>query len=192
LNIWHSKQREECLAIFKNTLTAKKWNMTQKHNLIIGLIAILSILFIGGCTYRSEISNTPLISDAQVISDTLVADCEELNNNLNVKMDLIGVSKCMEWASEGKSIWVGGKLINISRVNNPAYDRNEFGLTFQGPQKREGISIGVKVGQSLPYEVGKFYRFNLRNTCALLQSMASSGMFYDPNLNNLEHLSECD
>ena len=160
--------------------------MEQKYYLIIGIIAIFGILVISGCVQQTKTSDTTVIPDTQV--DT----CEELTNNFGVKIDSIGAAECDKWATEGnKPIWVGGKLIDISKTDSAAYERNEFTLTFQSSQKQGKIYIGTK-SESIPYEIGKFYKFDLGNKCKLIYSMASSGMFSDPNLDALEHLQECN
>ncbi len=148
--------------------------MEQKYYWIISITVILGIVFIIG--YIQQIPTS----------------CEKLAKNFDDKIDSINASECDEWITEGKKpIWVGGKLIEVSKRYNAAYDRNEFILTFQGLQNQGKIHIGTK-NESIPYETGKFYKFDLGNKCKLIYSMASSGMFSDPKLDALEHLPECD
>jgi len=64
-------------------------------------------------------------------------------------------------------------------------------LTFYGSEKQGMMYIGTEK-EIIPYETGRFYKFDLGNKCKLMTSMASSGMFSDPHLDALEHLEKCD
>ena len=147
--------------------------MNHKHNYITVIVVILATVLISGCTQQTQ------------------PTCESLAKNFDAKIDSISITTCDKWADGSKPIWMGGTLISISKIYNSAYERNEFTLTFQGFENQGKIYISAK-NNELPYEIGKFYKFDLGNKCKLFQSMASSGMFSDPNLNVLEHLAICD
>ncbi len=160
--------------------------MEQKYYWIIGIIAVLGLFFISGCVQQTKTSNVTLTHNTQI------DNCRELSKNFDARIDTISVAECDKWVTEGnKPIWVGGKLINVSKTYITSYKRNEFTLIFQGSQKQGKIYIGTK-NESIPYEISKFYKFDLGNKCKLIYSMTSSGMFLDPNLDTLEYLQECD
>ncbi|MFH1404429.1 MAG: hypothetical protein ABIH11_09195 [Candidatus Altiarchaeota archaeon] len=133
---------------------------------------------------------TNVIQDST--STTLKSDlCLELSKSFDANIDSVGAAECDEWASNGsKPIWVGGRLTSITKTYSEAYDRNEYSLTFKGLDKEGRIHIGSRQA-SIPYKTGVFYRFDLGNKCRLIYSMASSGMFSDPELNALKKIDEC-
>jgi len=162
--------------------------MKYKYYWMIGLVAILSLVGLLINAHTQTIGNSTIpksFNDQRNI-------CEDLTLNFDAKIDSLDYDGCNRWSREGKKpIWVGARLINITRIYNEAYERYEFKLTFKGYKKQGDIYIGTK-NESIPYEVGKFYKFDLSRECWLIYSMASSGMFSDPELNALEHLKECD
>lgn len=127
----------------------------------------------------------------EVIDFMPVNTCEVLSQNFDAKINSIVAAECDKWLSEENPppIWVGGTLINITK--NAWEDGNDFTLTFQGATKQGTITIGTR-NESVPYQTGQFYKFNLERKCDLIYSMHSSGMFPDPDLNALEHIEECD
>ena len=159
----------------------------MKRGLVIGIIVVIIVILMGIFIQQTQTPDTTSITDNQINT------CEGLVNNFDVQIDSNRHTECDKWVMEKKPkpILVGGKLIEISKTDGEAYERNEFMLTFKGFQKQGKIYIGTK-NESVPYEIGKFYKFDLGNECKLIYSMASSGMFSDPNLDALEHLPECD
>lgn len=130
------------------------------------LILILALILLNGCVQEN-------------ISQKLATNFDE---NIN-KLD------CDKWNNGENPLYMGGRLISIEKVRNTGYERNEFILTFQGKEKQESIVIGTKE-ENIPYTTGKFYKFDLGRKCRLMLSMASSGLFYDPELNALEEIKE--
>ncbi len=110
-------------------------------------------------------------------------DCDELSKNFDDKIENI-MTECLEW--DEKHIWVGGTLTDISKNYNSAYKRYEYTLTFKGYEKKGKIIIGTS--KAIPYKINQFYKFDLGNVCKLIYSSASSGMFYDPNLDALQFI----
>lgn len=121
------------------------------------------------------------------------SDCAQLKENLDITAYFgLGDFNCAE--KDAFPIWVGGILRNITKSSATGYNRDEYRMTFEGVKKSRTIAVSIFYSNSkeLPYEIGKFYSFDLRKHCTLMTSSASSGMFYDPDLNALEHLEECD
>ena len=144
--------------------------MKHKYDLIVAAV-LIAVIVTSGCLQQNP--------------------CEELAKNFDAKKDSIGPEACNAWSESREPIWVGGKLINVSKMYQPGYERNEFTLTFQGFETQGNIYIGT-TNEGIPYEIGKFYKFDLGNKCKLLYSAASSGAFSDPDLDALEHLEQCD
>jgi hypothetical protein len=158
--------------------------MKQTLYRIICIIAILALIIISGCAQQTKTSAGPATTKPGI--------CEALTDDFDAYIGQVDTTVCDRWETEGKEPnLVGGKIVNISKVYNEAYTRNEFTLTIKGSSKLGQIYIGTQ-GSSIPYEVGRFYRFDLTNLCPLMRSAASSGMFYDPSLDALEHMHECD
>lgn len=127
-----------------------------------------------------------------VVLSTKVNTCEELSMALDSEKQ-IDPARCDQYFAENqKPILVGGKLIDTSKLSTPWYgeNRSEFTLTFKGFKKERRLRIATGE-EAVPYEIGKFYRFDLGRECPLIHSMASSGNFLDSDLNALEHLEEC-
>lgn len=158
--------------------------MGNKYYLVVGIFALFSVLVVGGYFFSNKKIN---IIDLENINS-----CNKLSKNFDLMIDSTNLVECDGYnASNQNPIWVGGKLINISKIYVDSYKKNEFTLTFQGFKKQGNIYIGTK-GEIIPYEVGKFYKFDLTNKCKLNRSMASSGMFSDPNLSELGGLKQCN
>ena len=90
-----------------------------------------------------------------------------------------------------KQFWVGGKLLNITRQFNEAYDSYEFKLKFRGLRKEVEIYT-FSFNPNIPYEIGKFYKFDAAKWCETLFSTAHSGFFRDHNFTLLEEFDECN
>jgi hypothetical protein len=111
-----------------------------------------------------------------------VSECDTLAKNFDSNnVNQFSVPECQR---SNASVWVGGTLVNIARVQSDFPKRYEYRLLFKGDRKYGTITIG-NANDTIPYQAGKFYKFDLRNKCVLILSAESSGMFYDPNLNAL-------
>lgn len=145
----------------------------------ITILLIIGILLITGCV----VEQTKQEKNAKILT------CEDLAKNLdNFPKESNFCVKRLE-ANIHSPIWVGGTLKQVSEgTYNRAYERYEFELIFQGFEKQRTIHISTKQN-FIPYKAGQFYKFDLENECRLMLSMASSGMFADPELNELEPLS---
>lgn len=152
--------------------------------LVVALIAVVVLVTVGYVLQTKEVNVSDLID---------VSSCKKLSRDFDTKIDTDN-GECDKWDIDKKPIWVGGKLVSISQMSkaseNP-YGRNEFSLTFKGDQKQGNIYINTK-NEIIPYEVNKFYKFDLGNKCKLRRSMASSGGFSDPTLDALEELKKCN
>lgn len=137
----------------------------------MGIFVISLIILINGCTQKQ----------------TKVLSCDELVKNFDAKIDSISPTLCNE-LKENQEIWVGGKLIDISKIYNSAYERNEFTLIFQGFEKQGKIIISSKE-ENIPYKIGQFYKFDLVRKCTLMYSASSSGIFSDQNLDALQSIN---
>ena len=121
-----------------------------------------------------------------------INSCNKLSKNFDLIIDSSNFVECDGWNVNNQNpIWVGGKLINISKIYVDSYKRNEFTLAFQGYKKQGNLYIGTK-NEIIPYEIGKFYKFDLGNRCKIVRSMASSRMFSDPDLKELKELKQCN
>ncbi|MFC2162045.1 hypothetical protein ACFLRF_00055 [Candidatus Altiarchaeota archaeon] len=149
------------------------------------LIAVLTVVLICGCIQQAETLQTGQTPDDPPTTQAPIAEqdvCEELKLSFDEKIDSMSGTECNEWMENGKKpVWVGGRLIG----------RNGNRLTFQGTAKQGTINL-YSQGGPIPYETGRFYRFDLGRYCTLFYSMQLSGRYSDPDLNALTHLNECD
>ena len=141
------------------------------------ILLVIGILLITGCAVEQK--------KPENIAKTLT--CEDLSKNLdNFPRESNFCAKRLD-ADNHQPIWVGGTLKKVSeRPYNEAYSK-EFILTFQGYEKQRSIYIHTNQNVN-PYKVGQFYKFDLENECKSMLSMASSGSFYDSELNELKPL----
>ena len=115
-----------------------------------------------------------------------MSECDVLAKNFDEKINHVDAQLC--WGSPEEE-WIGGTLVNVSKNHHPL-GFYTYKLYFIGKEKGEYISIQTNK-KDFPYEVGKFYKFDINKKCDLLFSAAMSGQFPDPYLNELEPL-DCD
>jgi hypothetical protein len=115
--------------------------------------------------------------------------CKELSSNFDAKINSINPEECDKWDFGKNPIWVGGTLKNMSTTYDSWHNHGVHSLTFVGIKKEGIMRINTNISE-IPYQIGKYYKFDLGKECVLFYSMASSGSFYDPNLTALEHM-EC-
>ena len=143
----------------------------KKNYILIGVIILIFFILFSGFYFFMD---NPIKNDLS---------CKYLLNNLDKYNDFPTLgSDCQNYQLDQNPIWVGGELLNISVVNDTSYNRNEFTMVFQGEKNLTYIYVGA-VNETLPYLVGNFYRFDISRKCYLIHSAASSGNFYDPDLN---------
>ena len=162
--------------------------MEQKYYWILGIIAILGILVISGCVQQTK---TP---DTNTVPNTQTNTCEELAKNLDEKIIDTNNPPGRFIISDFEGT-VGGTLTKISEPSYYVPSDEEQGkltytMTFQGINKMGDLFLRTSSDTALPYKVGAFYKFDLKNKNQY--SMQLSGAFMDPELNSLEHLPECD
>jgi len=134
------------------------------------IVVLCLLLFSFGCEQQKT-----------TVVDKKVLSCSDLTKNFDANINTFPtMGEC-----EKSSLWVGGMLVNISTKYAKSYDRYEHELMFKGGNVTEPIHIGSK-NKSISYTVGKFYKFDLQKKCRLILSMASSGMYYDPNQTALQ------
>jgi hypothetical protein len=93
------------------------------------------------------------------------------------------------WASVCPvNAWVGARLLAKSVSYDSWYHRYVTSLTMAGLEKQTELQItsGATTVSQVPYEVGRFYKYDVGGMCRLIFSSASSGMFYDPGLQALK------
>ena len=86
---------------------------------------------------------------------------------------------------------IGGTLINISEYP-PDYNLDgmrTYELKFIGMNKEGSLYLKTSAGNVVSYQVGNFYKFNVRKYCGSIYSMESSGSYSDPNLVELQSVS---
>jgi len=99
--------------------------------------------------------------------------CEKLKTSFDSNINSFGVAECEEVQGP---VWVGGTLLSTSTIYSTAYERYEHTLTLQGLEE-QGIIIILSSQETLPYQIGNFYKFDLKGKCALIQSSSSSEAF---------------
>ena len=115
------------------------------------------------------------------------AECQKLGRNLdnyitysqNLDENRINVdaAECQNWLGTRQSIMVGGTLIDKEDCQYvDTYKHYECDLTFEGYDK-QGKLLLTSSTDSLPYQIGQFYRFDLGGYCERIFSMAFSGSF---------------
>ncbi len=150
------------------------------------ILAIIGLLLLNSCKTATERIPVPTMPEEKIL-----ITCEELSKNFDEKIDSITKPLCDKWVVEKNPIWVGGTLVDVSKIYDRSFDRYVHRLTFQGLKTKEDIIINTYQTDTIPYKVGKFYKFDLANNCPLISSAASSGNFFDPDLNALEPV-ECN
>ena len=144
------------------------------------IILLLIIILISGCANYFE----------QNECDKLT---KEFDKQAKIVNGNIGLEECTTYDPDTgivdtvKGITVGATLLDIkSRYINAYYHT----LTLKGDKKQGTISI--KSSQpTIPYQIGKFYKFDLGRVCSNYFSAGSGGRFLDPSLNALQAI-ECD
>ena len=106
--------------------------------------------------------------------------CEFLSEALD-DASRLSLRRCVDWEDNRKSLWIGGILTDIS--HKEIHDYRDYTLKFSGAEKN--LSINIRSKEDIPYETGKFYVFDLNRECRVSYSSTFSGMFYDPNLDQL-------
>ncbi|PIN90613.1 hypothetical protein COU57_03080 [Candidatus Pacearchaeota archaeon CG10_big_fil_rev_8_21_14_0_10_32_14] len=116
-----------------------------------------------------------------------INNCKKLAERLdNEAVSKISLGKrCDDWEDKQLPLYVGGYLENMTRTKD--YDYYTYTLVFKGIKNRLIILIETKE-DSIPYNTGKFYKFNLNGQCRLSYLSTFSGKFYDPYLNKLKPL----
>lgn len=161
--------------------------MKYKYNYILGLV-ILSMFFIVGCTQSTDLPS------AKKTTTTQTDICEELAQKLDEKI-IDTNNPPGRFIINGFDGVVGGKLVKISEpfYYVPSDEENKkvtYNMTLKGINKEGDLFLRTSSGSTLPYEVGKFYKFDLKNRNQYSSQL--SGVFMDPNLDALEHLPQCD
>lgn len=162
--------------------------MEQKYYWIIWIVAVFGFLVISGCvpqTRTQDISTSP---------NTQTNTCEKLALDLDDKI-IDTDNPTGRFVIGGFEGIVGGTLINVSA---PAYyvpsdeeqGKATYTMTFKGINKKGDLFLRTSSDAALPYIVGEFYKFDLKNKDQY--SMQLSGVFMDPELVALENLQECD
>jgi len=90
---------------------------------------------------------------------------------------------------------MGGTLIDISDSwyyvsSDRENGKTTYTLTFQGINKTGEIFLRTLSNNTLNYQLGNFYKFDLANKNQY--SMQLSGAFIDLEMNALERLEECE
>ena len=141
---------------------------------IFGLV-ILAALFILYMNNQGSIGNeeTPLVFLA-------TNNCTQLKDNFDLaaglSLDDTGFCEYENNTEILGPLWVGGTLKNIESVYSSVYNRYENKLEFQGNNKKRTIWINLQTN-TFPYQIGKFYKFNLRGECFYRDSNTSRGSF---------------
>jgi hypothetical protein len=140
-------------------------------------ILLLTLIVITGCGYDTSQDNSPNINPE--------LSCEDLAKNLDEKI-IDSNNPPGNFRIQGFEGVVGGTLISISN-DTFIRDHNGYVLTFRGIEKEGKLSLGTVSEESFPYEIGKFYKFDLANKNQY--SAALSGAFIDNNLDKLEEIN---
>lgn len=129
--------------------------------------------------------------DELPFGEVKIYDCNQLSTNLDSHRSF-SPRVCSDWeTNDYEPIEVGGLLINIDKSYEEDNERYAFVLTFQGILSHRDIRITSK-NDTLPYEIEKYYRFDLGNECFLMDSTTSSGNFADPELTSLKRMELCE
>ncbi len=155
--------------------------MQQKYYWIIGIIAILALIIIGGYIQQTK-------------PNSQINACEELAKNLDEKIIDTNNPPGRFIISDFEGI-VGG---TITKISEPQYflpsdeeqSKITYTITFKGINKAGDLFLRTSSETTLPYRIGAFYRFDLKNINQY--SAQLSGAFMDPELNALEYLQECN
>ena len=140
--------------------------MKKEHYLIIGVLFILGVFIIWW--YAQQINS-----------------CEKLAKNLDKKIvDTNNPSG--RFIISGYTGMVGGTLINIKN-NGQDRNSNSYTLTFKGINSEGNLYLITSSNSELPYKIGQFYRFDLKNKNQY--SAAVSGSFIDHELDKLTPIS---
>lgn len=133
------------------------------------------IIVITGCSYNN----------IQNFSSDTELSCNDLAKNLDEKIIDTNNPPGKFIISDFEGV-VGGTLIAIS---NDTFIRGHNGylLTFRGIEKEGTLSFGTISEDDFPYEIGRFYKFNLANKNQY--SAALSGAFIDNDLDKLEEIN---
>mgnify|MGYP001576587063 CR=1 FL=1 len=83
---------------------------------------------------------------------------------------------------------VSGTLTKVTRTYEEVHQRYSYRLDFKGTAKTGSIFI-TTAQDAIPYKIGTLYTYDPSNVCALQFSAASSGNFFDPELNALQEIS---
>ena len=136
----------------------------MKTGVIIWIVVVLIVVVVIGIYF-------------QTLS---ISECERLSKSF----DKEAADDSLFPESRGDS-FVGGTLIRVEPQGlgySPAEDLEAYFLYFKGINKEARLILTTTEGNSLPYEVGNFYRFNLDDT---RRSGAHGGEFIDRELHKL-------
>ncbi|MFH1424157.1 MAG: hypothetical protein ABIG20_00580 [archaeon] len=105
-----------------------------------------------------------------------VGECQKLSEELDNYVGIGSNNPIDNFCDKDYELWIGGVLLDYSCSYVPAYTRYECDMTFQGYKERLNLHISNDEA-TLPFETGKFYKFDITKTCETRMSAASSGNF---------------
>ena len=115
--------------------------------------------------------------------------CDRLQEKFDKHVGTMDRQKCQEY--DNRSLMVGGVLHSITTTYEDDYYRYTHKMLFNGSETQKTITIHTKNKANLPYEEGTYYEFDLRGNCYLLDSSASSGAYFDPELDAFKPKQDC-
>lgn len=144
------------------------------------IVLLITLLLLAGCT--KEITKTSNKETCKELADRLDSIIVDINNPPGTYRILgTGVVGGVLTKKDFPVFYSGEGV-------NKVWDLKVHKLTFQGNKKSGELFLYTVEDANLPYEIGKFYKFDLSNIDKFSQR---SGSFVDMELNKLEQL-ECD
>lgn len=112
-------------------------------------------------------------------------ECDLLKEAYDEKINYFDAVECNKVELfEIENVYVGGTLLNTSWEYDKVLKRYEHRMKFVGDEIEGWIFI-LSEREQIPYEVGKFYKFDLIRKCDFLKSSTDIGFYNDEGFKEL-------
>ncbi len=130
------------------------------------ILLMIIILFIIGCTKKET-------------------SCNQLEQNLDNNIYNANDAEDFRIGWDHELI-VGGILINSTNQNSEeGSKRYNYELEIKGKKKQGTLFLSTTKNNTIPYKIGNFYKFNLKQLKDHEKSPVTSGVFLDDELDQL-------
>jgi len=149
----------------------------------IGLVFVVIGVFVGLILFF----NLDWNSEKIIVEDK--SECILLMEAFDEKINYFDAVDCNKVELfEIDNVFVGGVLLNVTTIYDKVLKRYEHGLNFFGGEKEGWIFI-LSERETIPYEIGKFYKFDLIRKCDFLDSSTDIGFYNDAGFKELKEMN---